>query len=266
MAFFEHTGDRYYYFDAGAGTPVVLLHGLANTGRAWGPQASALVQQGYRVIIPDLLGHGASGPVARVFTAREQAVAIIALLQHLELESASFAGLSLGGMVALEIATQHPRTVDKLVVAGTFKTMATLPRQRLLNSWIEVLLQPDGCLTRFETSWSDLVGVDFAQSPQGLMYYQAWQAHAAIQAPRGLVQWCEGMKFYDAGPSLNAITAPTLVLAGASDPLSSRAEAQDITDLTPGASMAVVPGGGHVFNVSSAEAFNQHLIEFLGAG
>ena len=263
MAFFDHSEDRYYYFDAGAGTPIVLLHGLGNTGRVWAPQVVDMLRLGHRVIIPDLLGHGASANVGRVFTAHEQAQAIVALLEFLGLESAFFIGLSLGGMVALEVAAQYPDAVDKLVVAGTFKTIATPHRQQMLDSWIEALTQPDGCLKRFKSSWTDLVGQAFADTSAGMMCYQAWHAQAAAQDARNPVNWCEGMKRYDVGPRLGLITAPTLVLAGEADPMSSVAEAQAIGDLIPSAKVEVVAGEGHVFNVPCAAEFNRLVTDFL---
>jgi 3-oxoadipate enol-lactonase len=265
MTFFEHDGDRYYYFDAGAGTPILLLHGLSNTGRAWTPQVVELMRLGHRVIVPDLLGHGASGPVKRVLTAREQAKAMVALLQFLGLESAAFIGLSLGGMIALEIAADYPQAVDKLIVAATFRSMATLPRQKMLNTWIEAISQPEGCVKRFKSSWVDLVGQAFADSPAGLAWYQAWHAQAAMQAPRNHIHWCEGMKFYDITQRLDQITAPTLVLAGENDAMSPLGEAQEISDAIKSAELAVVPGSGHVFNLSCAAEFNRRITEFLRA-
>lgn len=263
MTFFEHDGDRYYYFDAGAGTPILLLHGFGNTGRAWTPQVVELRRLGHRVIVPDLLGHGASGPVKQVLTAREQAKAIVALLQFLGLESAVLIGLSLGGMIALEVAADYPDAVDKLIVAGTFRTMATLPRQKMLNAWITAIDQPEGCVKRFTSSWTELVGQAFANSPAGLAWYQAWHAQAALQAPRDHIHWCEGMKFYDVSQRLDQITAPTLVLAGEADTMSPLGDAQEISAAIKSAELAVVPGSGHVFNLSCAAEFNRRITEFL---
>jgi len=265
MTFFEHDNDRYYYFDAGAGTPIVLLHGFGNTGRAWTQQVVELKRLGHRVIVPDLLGHGASGPVRRVMTAREQGKAIAALLQFLGLESAAFIGLSLGGMIALEIAADYPKAVDKLIVAATFRTMATLPRQRMLNAWIEAISQPDGCVKRFKSNWAELVGNAFADSPAGLAWYQAWHAQAALQEPRNHIHWCEGMKFYDISQRLGQITAPTLILAGETDAMSPLDESQALSDAINSAERVVVAGGGHVINVSCAAEFNRHTVHFLRA-
>lgn len=266
MAFFYHGRDRYYYFDIGTGEPVLFLHGLCNSGIAWVPQVADMVDQGYRVIIPDLLGHGASSLLDREFTPKDQAQAMMAFLEHLGLKSAIVVALSLGGTVALEIATNYPATVEKLVVAGSFLTMATADRQQMLNSWIETLRQENGGITRFESGWLGLVGQKFAKTASGIACYQAWQAQAAIQDTQSLIQWCEGMKRYDIRPNLEKVTAASLILAGEKDSMSPIKEAQEIASLIKSATFKVVAGEGHVFNVSSASEFKNCLHDFLKRG
>lgn len=265
MAFFEHGRNRYYYFDAGSGAPVLLLHGLGNSGRAWSEQVVALLHLGRRVIVPDLLGHGASSAALTPVSPAEQAQALVALLDHLGLESAQVVGLSLGGMVALELAIACPQAVEVLVVAATFASMASSARQRQLDEWIAQLDQPDGCLKRFEASWPALVGRTFAASGDGLRLYQAWHAQAAQQRPRCQIHWCEGMKTYDLGDQLQQIQAPTLVLATDGDLISPLDEARLIAASVPCAHLITFAGDSHVFNLPLAPAFNQALLDRLQA-
>lgn len=263
MAFFNHNGDRYYYFDIGSGEAVLLIHGLCNSGRAWEAQLTDMIKQGYRVIIPDLLGHGASAPLNRRFTAQNQAEALVALLGYLGLKNAITIGLSLGGMVALEMAINHPKAVKKLVVAGSFLTLATDDRQKMLDRWIKGISQPNGCISRLEAGWAGLVGGKFSKTPTGLACYQAWHAQAAMQNPQSLIHWCEGMKLYDSRENLAKITTPTLILAGEKDPMIPIPELQEIAHRITAATFKIVPSEGHVFNVSSAAQFNQHVGDFL---
>ncbi len=174
MAFFTQGPHRHYYYDAGAGSPVLLLHGLGNSGRAWMPQVSALLGLGHRVIVPDLLGHGASSQAPEGITAHAQALQMLALLDHLGLESTHVIGLSLGGMVALEMACHAPHAVQKLIVAGTFAHMNDRHRQATLSDWADGLRQTDGCSKRFKSTWPALVGAEFAASSRGQRLYQAW--------------------------------------------------------------------------------------------
>ncbi|MDF0732065.1 alpha/beta hydrolase [Pseudomonas entomophila] len=263
MAFFEHGRNRYYYFDAGAGTPVVLLHGLGNSGRAWSDQVAALLRLEHRVIVPDLLGHGASSDAPASISARGQALGILALLDHLGLESAQLVGLSLGGMVALELACEVPAAVESLAVAGTFLTMKAPHRAQMLDEWIDALAQPDGCLKRFKATWPALVGESFAASPQGQRLYQAWHAQAATQGAQNQINWCQGMKHYDLSERLQRIDAPTLVLACEHDRMSPVAEADEIARRIARCRRVTLTGEGHVFNVPHALAFNYELAFFL---
>lgn len=68
MPFYTVQGRNNYYMEFGEGRPVLLLHGISNSGRAWGPQIHALVRMGFRVIVPDHAGHGASGRLNAPFS------------------------------------------------------------------------------------------------------------------------------------------------------------------------------------------------------
>jgi 3-oxoadipate enol-lactonase len=263
MAFFIHGQHRHYYHDTGSGSPVLLLHGFANSGRAWMPQLSALLGLGHRVIVPDLLGHGASSDAPEGITAHAQALEILALLDHLGLDSVQLVGLSLGGMVALEMACHAPHAVEKLIVAGTFASMNTAHRKGLLSEWAAALGKQDGCLKHFKSSWPALVGADFAASPRGQRLYQAWHAQAAQLRAHNQIRWCEGMKQYDLTGHLQRIQAATLVLAAEFDPISPSAEAEAICNNIGHARLATLAGEGHVFNIPLAQAFNQATGAFL---
>jgi 3-oxoadipate enol-lactonase len=265
MAFFTQGPHRHYYYDAGAGSPVLLLHGLGNSGRAWMPQVSALLGLGHRVIVPDLLGHGASSQAPEGITAHAQALQMLALLDHLGLESTHVIGLSLGGMVALEMACHVPHVVQKLIVAGTFAHMNDRHRQAMLSDWADGLRQTDGCLKRFKSTWPALVGAEFAASSRGQRLYQAWHAQAAQLATANQVHWCQGMQQYDLREQLPAIQAATLVLAATGDQLSPRSEAELLNERIGHAQLLTLAGDGHVFNIPLAPAFNQAMGSFLQA-
>jgi 3-oxoadipate enol-lactonase len=263
MAFFTHGQHRHYYYDAGAGSPVLLLHGLGNSGRAWIPQVGALLGLGHRVIVSDLLGHGASSEAPEGITAHTQALEMLALLDHLGLDSTHLIGLSLGGMVALEMACHAPQAVQKLVVAGTFVNMNTAHRQGMLDDWAAGLQQTDGCLKRFKSTWPALVGADFAGSARGQRLYQAWHAQAAQLSAQDQIRWCNGMKHFDVSNQLPLIQAATLVLAAERDCISPRSEAEEISHRIAHARQVTLAGDGHVFNIPHAHAFNQAIGAFL---
>jgi len=103
---------KMYCFDAGEGRPIVLIHGFSNTGRSWSEQVSSLVERGYRVLVPDLCGHGASRNRTPPLTISESASLISSLIGLRGLENAVVVGVSLGGMIAMQLALDWPRLVQ----------------------------------------------------------------------------------------------------------------------------------------------------------
>ena len=113
---FDSNGVRIHYSIEGEGPPVVLLHGFAvNADLNWriSGMTKKLVEAGFRVILVDLRGHGASEPAESYGI--EMGLDVIRLLDHLEIERAHVVGYSLGGVITLKIAASHP---DRLLTAS----------------------------------------------------------------------------------------------------------------------------------------------------
>ena len=110
-------GIHCYYETHGtaAQRPLVLLHGGLGSGELFAPVLPAVADR-FRVILPDLQGHGRTPDIDRPIDARLMADDIAALIDHLGLDRPDVVGYSLGGGVALQLATRHPDRVGKLVV------------------------------------------------------------------------------------------------------------------------------------------------------
>jgi len=107
------------YREAGTGPALLLLHGFGNSGVQWLRFLPELVQK-YRVIMPDLRGHGCSTNPTRTFTHRQAALDIYALLDSLRIRTVAAIGASSGAMTLLHMATSQPARISELVlVAGT---------------------------------------------------------------------------------------------------------------------------------------------------
>jgi pimeloyl-ACP methyl ester carboxylesterase len=117
--FFRWHGHRLAYEIWGRGDrPLVLLHGLLMDARINRRVARSLAARGHRVILLDLLGHGASDKPQRAFEYRVDVYdeQLVALLDHLGLERAAIGGLSLGANVSLHVASHHPERVEALLL------------------------------------------------------------------------------------------------------------------------------------------------------
>src|SRR4051812_45973878 len=106
------------YTDEGAGEPLVLIHGYPLSSELWLPQRAAL-SDGYRVIAPDLRGHGRSDPPHGPLSIDVYADDIIALLDELGIGEATFAGLSMGGYVLMALLRRRPERVRAIMLLAT---------------------------------------------------------------------------------------------------------------------------------------------------
>ncbi len=114
IGFAEVEGTRLYYEIAGSGCPMILIHGFALDSRMWDDQFESFTQQ-YQVIRYDLRGFGKSGlPNSKSYSYADDQKALI---DHLGVSHAYVIGLSLGGMIAIDFALEHPEATDALVAA-----------------------------------------------------------------------------------------------------------------------------------------------------
>lgn len=120
----EGQGD---YLDCGAGDAVLLLHGLGSCAADWRPQIDALAAT-YRVIAPDLRGHGPDRTAPGNWHIGDFAIDVFALMDQLGLARAHLIGFSLGGMVALEMANRAPERVASLCLINSQPFPAARPR------------------------------------------------------------------------------------------------------------------------------------------
>jgi pimeloyl-ACP methyl ester carboxylesterase len=117
MSYADVNGLSLYYEEHGSGEPLVLLHGGFGAGELFGPILPALAAR-RRVIAVDLQGHGRTADVDRPLRPEDMADDIAALIAHLGLEHADVMGYSLGALVALRTAIQHPDRVRRLVLVS----------------------------------------------------------------------------------------------------------------------------------------------------
>ena len=113
----ELNGITIYYQIIGEGEPLVLLHGFTQTGKVWDPIIKDLATQ-YRLIIPDLRGHGQSTNPTGEFTHRQSALDVFELLDQLGINTFKAMGISTGGMTLLHMATTQRERVEAMVLIG----------------------------------------------------------------------------------------------------------------------------------------------------
>lgn len=261
MPFYRSRGLRLHYESVGEGEPVLLVHGFTNYGLVWAPQAAALVHSGYRVVMPDLVGHGLSDAAEQVTRVRDHAADMVALFDQLGIERAAVCGLSLGGMVAQQMAVDHPDRVSAMMVADSRAENAGM--RPAVEGWIGEFEGSGGPLARLEKTYPILLNDAYRASPAGLATLELWRIVLARVTGRSLANVARGMAEFDVVAELPALQTRTLVVSGSEDRLIPTELSRRTAELVPGAGFAVIAGGGHISSLDSAAEFNRLLLDFL---
>jgi 4,5:9,10-diseco-3-hydroxy-5,9,17-trioxoandrosta-1(10),2-diene-4-oate hydrolase len=250
--------------DAGAGPVVVFIHGS-------GPGASGasnfrdnwprFVEAGYRVILPDLIGYGASSKPAGIdYTLQLFTDTLYEALRAHGIERAILIGNSLGGGVAIQMTLDHPEFADKLVLMapGCIEEQASYFTMPGIAKMVSGFGSPDFNLDEQRRLVSNLVHPSFASHiPDALV--QERFAVARTQPKDVLAR----MRTPNLGPRLGEVTQPILVLWGLQDEFCPESGARHFLDAGCDVRTMTFNHVGHWVQVERADEFNRHSIEFL---
>lgn len=262
MPMIDNQGQSLYFQDKGTGPAVILGHSFLWSGDMWSAQVPQLARR-YRVINVDQRGHGRSGHTVGRFELQDMVSDAVAVLDYLGIERAVWGGLSMGGMIAMGAALDHPGRVSALMLLDTSASGESIARR--------IKYQAMG----FGTS---LLGMrPFVPAVLKLMF-----GRTTLAANRRLVEhWSDRFASVHA-PSVRAslralmgrssvvsrlgeIGVPTLVTVGEEDLATPPSQAREIADAVPGASLALIPGAGHLTPLERPDAVTRGMLAFLGS-
>jgi 3-oxoadipate enol-lactonase/4-carboxymuconolactone decarboxylase len=258
MPTIEVNGASLFYDLTGpADAPVVAFsNSLGTTVEMWDQQTRALAGR-YRVLRYDTHGHGRSKTVWPVSIDR-LADDWAGLLQALHIPRAHIVGLSLGGMTAQALAIRHPEQVASLTLMATapflppadgWEARARAVREHGLASIVDAVL----------ARWFTLA---FAERGRATIAY--FRAKFLSNDAEGYALACLAIRDMDLRPKLGAIKAPTLVVAGAEDPVTTVAMGQDLAGAIGGARFEIISGAAHIPAIEQPDLVNAALLRFLG--
>jgi pimeloyl-ACP methyl ester carboxylesterase len=246
-----------HYEEAGQGEPLLLLHGLGSSCDDWELQIPVFAQQ-YRVIAPDARGHGQSEKPPSPYSVPLMAADVLGLLDALGVASAHVVGLSMGGMIAFQMAVDCPERVRSLVIVNS--APALVPRS--LSEWLRVrqrlLLARLFSPARSGEFISRRLFPKPEQAAARVQLVERW-ARNDPQAYRASMRALVGWSVLD---RVGAIRCPALVISGDRDYTPAEAK-RAYTDLIPGARLVVFEDSGHATPIDQAEKFNEMVLEFL---
>jgi 3-oxoadipate enol-lactonase len=245
------------YDDAGSGECVVLVHGHPFDRTLWEPQAAAL-RGSFRVLAPDLRGFGGSPVTPGRVLMREYAADIEELLGALGIDRAAVVGLSMGGLVAMELAAAAP---ERYWALGLVATTAEPPSPKDLRARDEraAATERDGTGVLVEYMHSGLYSPGCPPAVRARV-----DAMMAAVPPAGAAAALRGRaRRPDYRPLLAALGMPALVVAGTADPWSDAAVTAEIVSSLRRPELVVIDGAGHLPNLEAEAEFNQALLTFL---
>jgi pimeloyl-ACP methyl ester carboxylesterase len=253
-----------YYEIAGDGPPVVLIGGLSQDHVGWMFQVPALVSAGYRVITPDNRDAGQTAQSPSAYGIRDMADDTAGLMDALGISSAHIVGLSMGGMIAQEMAIGHPARVSSLTLVCTFAAMDP-NTQGILRAWRAARPHCDDVdFTLMLSSW--LFTHRFFQQPEAVrQFLELVSGNPFPQSATGFQRQCDAVMAHDARDRLSKIKAPTQIVVGAEDNLTPPHLSRDLAARITNARVAEVPKAAHVLSIEAPESFNGVLLEFLAA-
>jgi pimeloyl-ACP methyl ester carboxylesterase len=256
-------GDiQVYYERTGVGQPILLIHGLGSSARDWELQVPAFAPQ-FQVIAADLRGHGRSAKPRGRYSISLFAGDMAALLRALGAGPAHVVGLSLGGMVALELALSSPEIVRSLVIINSGpEAPASSLRERL--GLVGVYLRRVALVRlRGMRALGELLARQLLPEPGQATLRRAFVERWAENDRRAYLAALRAIGGWSARHRLPALRCPTLVVSADMDYTPVAYKADYCADI-PRGELAVIAGSRHLTPIDRPAELNAIMLGFLG--
>ena len=248
---------RLAYDDAGSGDCAVLIHGHPFDRTLWEPQLAAL-RDGFRVLAPDLRGFGQSPVTAGTVTMRQYAADIEGLLDDLGIGRAAIIGLSMGGLVTMELAAARPERYWAIGLVATTAEPVT-PHEQVTRRQRADAVERDGMGVLVDYMHTGLYGPACPPAIRDRV-----DAMMAAASPAGAAAALRGRaERPDYRPVLARLDIPALVCAGSADPWSNREVTAEMIACLKRPEVLMIDGAGHLPNLEAEREFNDALRAFL---
>jgi pimeloyl-ACP methyl ester carboxylesterase len=247
MAIAEVGGAQISYERSGSGEPLLLIMGMSGTARHWGDPFLDALRRDFDVIVFDHRGVGASTPLAGLITISEMARDATGLLDSLGIESAHVAGVSMGGMIAQELALAHPEQVRTLTLGCTYCGGAgsALAAPDVIQRLTEAFMSGDR-ERALEAGWEVNVSpATAADSASKQRFLETGRANAV--AATVVMAQMQAVMGHDTSARLPQLDAPTLVIHGTVDQMLPVENGRLIASLIPGSRLEILDDIGHMF-------------------
>ena len=247
----------------GEGEPLILIIGLSSDQSNW-RQTTEFFKKFYRTITLDNRGWGKSDKPPGPYTIKTMADDTLGLMNHLGIEKAHILGVSMGGMIAQELALNYPERVNKLIMGCTF---ARIDETSGFSPEISKELEVYGKSSRDKES-SQRLAISIIDSSvnkgTSRMILLPLMKFAIKSSPlNGFIEQLDALLAHDVKDRLGRIIASTLVIVGTDDRVIKPASSDVIASLVPKSKLVKLKGGSHAFSGEMSSEFNKAVFDFL---
>jgi pimeloyl-ACP methyl ester carboxylesterase len=270
-------GVHLYWESHGDGEPLLCIMGLGGDSRYWDFQTPTFARR-HRTLVFDNRGVGHSDKPPGPYSIAAMAEDAAAVLDAAGVGRAHVLGISMGGMIAQELALSHPERVGALVLACTF-ARPDRQTEALATEGAAQAGAPSPLSLLREGANIDVSGLDLQQmfrfmmslivSPEFIAREKAWlkelmtRSIASGSTMEHFLAQVGAVFRHDASARLATLKAPTLILTGDADRVVPPHHSDELHRLIPGSELVKLPGGSHGFNIENPDEFNRLVLEFL---
>jgi 3-oxoadipate enol-lactonase len=250
-------GINIFYKVEGQGEPLVMIMGFGAGHRGWLFQVPYF-RKYYQVITFDNRGVGKSDKPPGPYSTGTMAEDTIGLMDNLHIDRAHIMGVSMGGMIAQEIAINHPQRVSKLVLGCTYASRQGASADTKEISEVIQLPSPGMSAGIVSLSLNNPIYQWISRLVVRIAYL-----FVSTSTKTGLRGQREACNKHNSLDRLHSINAPTLVIAGTKDRIIKPSSADLIASKIPAARLVKVEGGSHTFYMEMRSVFNGEVLKFL---
>lgn len=262
MPFANIDGCNYYYEITGDGAPLVMIRGLGSNLDHWYPQMPALKQR-FRVLTFDNPGIARTKDVITPYSIQKMAKNIVGLMDAAGVEKANLFGLSMGGMIAQELALNFPERIQRLILCVTHCGKShSIPPSDKVNQLFAAMIKEGTNEAKAAAASVMFAPETLKNQPETAAEY----AKVSMKHPAStniLIKQSQAIQEFDTWERLSEIKAPTLILGADKDVLIPMGNLNIIADRIPNTKLLFIKGGGHQVLVEQADACNAAIIDFL---
>jgi pimeloyl-ACP methyl ester carboxylesterase len=261
-------GDINIHYEIdGQGPPLILIMGMGGQASSWGDDLLTLLAAHFQVIRFDNRGCGLSDKPEAGYTIATMADDTASLLEAIGCRRAHVFGISMGGMIAQELALRQPQRLQGLVLGCT------------ASSWINgvgpapevlALMMPAPGLSPEEQArraWPTIASREFIESAEGHDIMERLLAKS-LENPtpmETLMRQATAVQAFEAYERLPQIQAPTLIISGDSDVLIPPQNSRILRERIPNSQLAMILGAGHIFFLEKPKEAAEKVVKFLSA-